>query len=148
MLGQLEKMHLVLVDWGSLCHQLREAQPLAVLQRRHPATCGGLGAAVCRPACAHGMMVVSLEKELSLLRALGQCRPARGSGVTGSQPGPPTRTVGDPRKRRSISFGSAHIGGLAAPRGCRWCMWRLHNCQPWPCHPHGWCAYGQQPSYR
>ena len=37
---------------------------------RRPATFGGLGAEVCRLACAQGMMVASLETEPSLLRAL------------------------------------------------------------------------------
>ena len=70
---QLEELHLVLGDLGSLCHRLWESQrytALAALERRHPATFGGLGAAVCRFACVHGMTVTITETELSLLRAL------------------------------------------------------------------------------
>ena len=71
--GQLETPHLVLDYWGSLCHQMREARrctALMALERRRPATLGGLGAEVCRLACTQGMTVASWETELSLLRAL------------------------------------------------------------------------------
>ena len=55
---------------------------LAVLERRRPATLGGLGAEVCRPACTQGMTVASSGTERSLLRALqaGPHGPGRGSG--------------------------------------------------------------------
>ena len=52
---------------------MRDSQPytpLAALERRRPATFGGLGAEVCKLAYAHGMTVASLETERSLLRAL------------------------------------------------------------------------------
>ena len=71
--GQHEQLHLVLGDWGEVCHQVRESQrytALAALERRRPATFGGLGAEVCRPACTQGMTVGNSETERSLLRAL------------------------------------------------------------------------------
>ena len=71
--GQREQLHLVLGDWGDVCHRVRQSQrytALAALERRRPATFGGLGAEVCRPACAQGMTVASSETERSLLRAL------------------------------------------------------------------------------
>ena len=52
---------------------MRESQrytALAALERRRPATFGGLGAEVCRPACSQGMTVAGSETERSLLRAL------------------------------------------------------------------------------
>ena len=71
--GQREQLHLVLGDWGEVCHRVRESQrytALAALERRRPATFGGLGAEVCRPACSQGMTVAGSETERSLLRAL------------------------------------------------------------------------------
>ena len=71
--GQREQLHLVLGDWGEVCHRVRESQrytALAALERHRPATFGGLGAEVCRPACTQGMTVASSETERSLLRAL------------------------------------------------------------------------------
>ena len=71
--GQREQLHLVLGDWGDVCHRVRQSQrytALAAPGRRRPATFGGLGAEVCRPACAQGMTVASSETERSLLRAL------------------------------------------------------------------------------
>ena len=50
---------------------MRESQrytALAALERRPPPTLGGLGAEVCRVACAQGMTVASSETERSLLR--------------------------------------------------------------------------------
>ena len=71
--GQREQLHLVSGDWGEVCHRVRESQrytALAALERRRPATFGGLGAEVCRPACSQGMTVAGSETERSLLRAL------------------------------------------------------------------------------
>ena len=71
--GQREQLHLVLGDRGDVCHRVRQSQrytALAALERRRPATFGGLGAEVCKPACAQGMTVASSETERSLLRAL------------------------------------------------------------------------------
>ena len=72
--GHREQLHPVLLgDWGEVCHWMRESQrctALAALERRRPATSGGLGAEVCRLACTQGMMVASSETERSLLRAL------------------------------------------------------------------------------
>ena len=45
---------------------MRELQRYTAL----PATFGGLGTEVCRPACTQGMTVASSETERSLLRAL------------------------------------------------------------------------------
>ena len=71
--GQREQLHLVLGDWGKVCHRVRESQhytALAARERRRPATFGGLRAEVCRPACTQGMTVASSETERLLLRAL------------------------------------------------------------------------------
>ena len=71
--GQCEQLHLVLACFGEVCHRMRESQrytALAALERRRPATFGGLGAEVCKLACTLGMTLASSETERSLLRAL------------------------------------------------------------------------------
>ena len=71
--GQCEQLHLVLACFGEVCHRMRESQrytALAALERRRPATFGGLGAEVCKLACTLGMTLASSETERSLLPAL------------------------------------------------------------------------------
>ena len=72
--GQRERLHLVLGDWGEVCHRVRESQrytALAALERHRPATFGGLGAEVCRPACTQGMTVASSESRGDVDRSTG-----------------------------------------------------------------------------
>ena len=70
---QPETLHLVLEDWGSLCHRLRESQwytALLALERRYPTIFGGMEAEVCRPTCAQGMTVASSDGALTAMRQL------------------------------------------------------------------------------
>ena len=71
---QPETLHLVLEDWGSLCHRLRESQrytTLLALERHSPATFGRLGSEVCRPACAHDGGKLG-DRALSIAGAAGR----------------------------------------------------------------------------
>ena len=59
----------MLEDWGQLCHRLRESQRYTALAALHAwwqVTYGGLGAVVCKQACAYGLTETSTETELSL----------------------------------------------------------------------------------
>ena len=147
--GRREELHLTLGDWGEVCHRVRESQRytvLAALERTRPATFGGLGAEVCKLACAWGMTVASSEPSAHCYK---RCKPGRrgpghGSGSIKFPIWPPAPTAGAPRRQRSVSFGTARGGKHSGPLGSQWCGPRQRSCRHWPSRQRGRCAYAQR----
>ena len=151
--GRHEELHLVLGHWGEVSHRVRELQryiALAALERRRPATFGGLGAEVCRLACTQGMTVASSETERSLLRALQAGATWTGARVRKHQISDLVACpyCGVPRRRKSISFGTARGGRHSKPRGSRWCRPRPRRCRHWSSRQRGQCACAQWAYYQ
>ena len=104
---------------------MRESQrytAMAALDGCRLATFWGLGVEDCRPACTQGMTAARSATERSLLRALQAGATWTGARVRWHQ-------ISDlaacpyfrgPRRRRSVSYGTARGGKHIIPPSSRW----------------------------
>ena len=116
---------------------------LAAMERRRAATFGGLGAEVLQaglhPRHDGGQLGY---RALAAASTTSRGDVDRGTGPEASNFGfsSLSPTAGAPRRRRSISYGSARGGKHSGPLGSCWCGPRQPSCRHSPSRGRGRCA--------